>query len=332
MGIVYVILAVLIATPLLYLASLKGQYHVRRSRNISCDINTVFDKLRDFKSWPEWSPWLIHEPDTLLSYSDSFDEPGGYYTWDGKFVGAGKLTHLEFDRPVAIRQKLEFQRPFKSICQIGFDLKETGNGTGVSWSMHGHMPFLLRFMIRRMVPMIQKDYDLGLAMLAGQLDPEAEYPRISFEGECRLQEVRCLCKGFAGNLPDMQKAMQSGFPELAQYVQDQGARKTGTPRSVYHKVNSDKMYFECDMAVPVTGEINQGPYSLKTCAAGRYFRTVLRGHYDYLPLVLYSAFAHLQMYKIRVDRSRPSIEIYENDPQDCASSNEWITGVYIPIR
>ena len=79
-----IVIVILIAIPLIYLATLDGNYKVRRSLEIAAGQQTLFDKIRDFKSWSDWSPWLMHEPDTILAFSDTPDQEGGWYSWDGK--------------------------------------------------------------------------------------------------------------------------------------------------------------------------------------------------------------------------------------------------------
>ncbi len=332
MNLILFLFIILLLAVLIYLSRIDGNYSVSRSQVMRCDRDKLFRKLCDFKSWPDWSPWLIHEPDARLTYSDNYTAEGGFYRWDGKHVGAGTLTHVTLDRPEQIQQKLEFTRPFKSVCSISFTLRETEGATEVTWTMQGHMPFFLRFMIARMQKMIGNDYELGLAMLAGQMDASAESPTIVFQGRQQLSPQPCLCKSFSGFLPDMQQAMQQGFPELQSHIEQQGKSITGAPCSVYHKVDVNKMHFVCDMAVPVAQDINAGDYELKSVGDGKYFKTLLKGNYRYLELAWYSAYAHLQMLGIKADKTRSSIEVYENDPQACEHPNEWLTGIYIPIK
>ncbi|MDJ0807957.1 MAG: hypothetical protein QNJ78_14140, partial [Gammaproteobacteria bacterium] len=59
-----ILLAVILAAVLIYLSTLKGDYEVRRRLLMDVDAQRVFDKVRDFRTWKEWSPWLMHEPDT----------------------------------------------------------------------------------------------------------------------------------------------------------------------------------------------------------------------------------------------------------------------------
>ncbi|MEM7027884.1 MAG: hypothetical protein AAF410_06645 [Pseudomonadota bacterium] len=86
-----VIFIVLIMAGMAYLASIKGEYTISRSRLVSTDIETAFNTIANLRTWPTWSPWLMHEPEASLSYSESSNEVGSYYSWNGQFIGAGKL-------------------------------------------------------------------------------------------------------------------------------------------------------------------------------------------------------------------------------------------------
>ena len=49
--------------------------------------------------------------------------------------------------------------------QVDWEFENSGDSTLVSWEMSGKMPFLFRFMAKRMEPMLARDYELGLALL-----------------------------------------------------------------------------------------------------------------------------------------------------------------------
>ncbi|MCG8378463.1 MAG: GyrI-like domain-containing protein [Proteobacteria bacterium] len=326
------LIVILILAAVIYLATLDGNYTVRQSHTINADKEAVFDKLIDLKSWPEWSPWLIHEPDTRLEYSEKTNAEGGNYSWDGKYIGAGKLTHIKLERPNHIKNKLEFIRPFKSVCDVGFELEDEQGKTKVTWYMNGSMPFFFRFMVPRTVNLISNDYALGLAMLGGIMDSASEHPRLGFDGEIELQQQYSLFKHFEGLLPEMQKAMQAGFPELLQHVQAQGKQPSAPPFSVYHKVDLKKMHFVCDMAIPLSEDIEVGPFNSRIYEGGRFFKVTLKGDYSFLELAWHSAYTHVCTRKIKIDKKRPSLEIYENDPNQLENTNELITSLYIPVK
>lgn len=326
------ILAIALAGGLVYLSRLPKDYEVRRSLTLRADRQAVFDRVRDFRSWDDWSPWLLHEPDAKRDFSTAEDQPGGSYTWDGRAIGAGRLTHVRFDSPGRIEQRLEIQRPFKSGSDVRWEFAETDDGTEVAWCLRGSMPFLLRPMIPLVRQMIGKDFELGLALLRGQLDPDAPQPELRFEGETSLQPQSALVIPFSGGMEVMVRAMEDGFPRLAGHLASLGVAPDGPPFSAYHKVNMKKNRFECDMAIPAPADTAAGPFARKDFSGGRYYRVTLTGSYDFLELAWYAAVAHARMLKLKLDKHRPMLEVYENDPSVVENPKELRTGLYLPLR
>ncbi len=325
------IILVVIAAALTYLGMLEGAYEVRRSKRVNADRQTVYDKLRDFKSWADWSPWLIHEPETELVFSDNYTEIGGSYAWNGIHVGAGKLTHIKFDAPSRIEQRLEFTRPFKSICDVSFELADIDGQTELSWIMRGKMPFLFRFMTKKTTEMIGYDYDLGLAMLAGQIDSHSEHPVLSFDGVQARPERSVLCKSFSGGVEAMQATMRVELPALLAYIEKNNGTIADAPLTVYNKVDLRTMHFDCDIAIPVEDCIESGDYQLKKLPHGQFYKVTLNGSYDFLEIAWNAAHAHIRMHKLKYAKRRPSLEVYTTDPASVDSTNQLRTELYIPL-
>jgi DNA gyrase inhibitor GyrI len=328
-----IIIAAVVAIPLIYLASLDSGFTVRRSLEIAVDQKTLFNKICDFKSWSDWSPWLMHEPETTLTFSDTPEREGGWYSWDSKTVGAGTLTHERFIGEERIEQHIEFKRPFKSVNKVWWEFEPMDeNTTRVHWNMAGSMPFLLRFMTKKTAHYINKDYDTGLYMLRGELVADAEVPRLTFDGPVERPEQTALAIRFEGHLEAMKKAMHEGFQQLGKTIEENQLTTTGSPFAIYHKSDVTKKYFICDIAWPVTKKTTSSAFEVKTYPGGRYYKTTLQGSYDFMELAWYQAYAHLQMQKIRPQHKRASLEVYENDPGSVSHSNEIITAIYIPIK
>ncbi|MBV5273052.1 MAG: SRPBCC family protein [Lamprocystis purpurea] len=326
------ILAIVLAAALLYLSRLPRDYEVRRSLFMRTDRRTVFDRVREFPSWSDWSPWLLHEPEAKRHFSAAADQPDGYYTWDGRTIGAGRLTHVRFDEPGRIEQRLEIQRPFKSGSEVWWEFTEADGGTEVAWCLRGRMPFLLRPMIPMVREMIGKDYELGLARLRGCIDPDAGGPELCFEGETTLEPHSALVIPFSGGMDAMIRAMEDGFPRLAAHLASLGVAPSGPPFSAYHKVDIKKKTFRCDIVLPAPAGIDPGPFDRKDFSGGRHYRVTLTGSYDFLELAWYAAIAHARMLKLKLDKHRPMLEVYENDPADVASPRELRTALYLPLR
>ena len=67
-------------------------YQVNRSIEIEKTQSEIINYLKDFTRWPEWSPWIILEPDCELTYSDEQGVVGAGYQWNGKRIGTGVMV------------------------------------------------------------------------------------------------------------------------------------------------------------------------------------------------------------------------------------------------
>jgi effector-binding domain-containing protein len=310
----------------------NGRYFIERSTVIEKPAKVVFQKIRDLKTWNSWSPWVLHEPDIKMEFSKNSEKEGGSYQWDGKLIGAGKVTHEKLIEHSAIEQKIEFFKPFKSVCKIGWRFVEQGkNKTQVSWSMEGKMPFLFRFMIPKMKKEIGADYEFGLTLLKGELDPKAHSPKISFTSESHLESQKFLVTPYKGNLKELPKEMHSAYSNLMKYIEKSGFQMIKGV-CIYYKVNPKTGAVICDFALQVEGEGDAGEFALKTLPAQKYFQTTLKGDYSFLGIAWGQAFTHLKMIKKNFDWKKPSLEVYVKDPRTIKNPNDYLTDLYVPIK
>jgi hypothetical protein len=92
------------------------------------------------------------------------------------------------------------------------------------------------------------------------------------------------------------------------------------------------MLFNCDMAIPVAAETTSTAFEVKSFTGGRYYKTTLRGSYEFLELARCQAYAHLQMQKIKPQHKLASRVVYANDHTTVDHSNEIVTSIYLPIQ
>ncbi len=328
MWIALAIVAAVIVGGLVYLASLDGSFRVRRSLEVDAPLDDTFAAIVDFKSWPEWSPWLMHEPDTRIEYGEDYQAEGGYYTWDGKVVGAGKLTHVSIRPPGRIEQQIEFLRPFKSTSRVNWEFEPIDGRTRVAWEMEGEMPFLFRFMAKRMEPMIGHDYELGLALLQGYLNAAAPHPRLAFVGEQALDDFHYWAIPFSGNLRRLEAARKHDIETL----QAAADGPTGLPLILYRNLDPLGAQYEAEIAIPIGERSEQSHYIRRAFHGGRYFKMTMHGDHRFLPLAWYALSSHCQMHRIKRDKSRPDLEIYHDDPEAAVDPNEILTTLYVAIR
>ena len=118
------------------------KFNVRKSTVIAAEQSVVHACVRDFRQWPEWSPWLIQEPDCELKFADD----GRSYGWDGKVIGAGEIGIISEDAPGSIQYRLVIERPWKSVASVEMKFNAQGDQTEVVWSMDSSVPFFIFFM------------------------------------------------------------------------------------------------------------------------------------------------------------------------------------------
>jgi hypothetical protein len=122
----------------------------------------IYAIISDFGQWQTWSPWLLAEPECNINTSKN----GTLYHWQGEIVGEGKMRISEkSDKHDYLSAELEFIKPWKSKSMIYFHLIEKSEGTELTWTMKGGLPFFLFWMKKSMEVFIGEDYRRGLGLL-----------------------------------------------------------------------------------------------------------------------------------------------------------------------
>ncbi len=121
--------------------------------------------------------------------------------------------------------------------------------------------------------------------------------------------------------------MQATFPALMHSAQD---RMAHSALAAYHSVNLVKQTTNCDMAVPVTRTLPSD--TVLHLTGGAYFKTELRGSYQFLGPAWNAAYGQAKMQKLKIDKKRPALEVYENHPDSVTCSNELLTFLYVPVK
>ena len=321
-------LAALLLAALIFLALQQGSFTARRSLEIDASPEAVFEAIVDLRSWPKWSPWLLHEPGAQIEYSDDCSSEGGWYSWDGNIVGAGKLTHVGIRPGRSVLQQIEFQRPFKASNEVHWDIENNGETTRVSWEMSGRMPFLMRFMNKRMEASIGRDFELGLAMLGGYLNPAMPHPVLAFHDPEELQDFSYWSIPCSGNLRQLEAGRSANIATL------RAAAKTqlGMSLTLYHHFDSRASRYQAENAIPVIDDRQGSNYRKRDFRGGRYGKLTLHGDYKFIPLAWHALNSHCGMHRIKLDPARPALETYEHDPGGPGDPEQAITTLYLPIK
>lgn len=162
------IVAIAIVIVLILAATKPDKLRVERTATIKAPAEKIFPLVNDFRRWRSWSPYETRDPAMKRSYGGAESGKGATYAWDGdKNVGSGRMEILDASAPQKIVIKLDFFTPFEGHNTAEFTMLPQGDGTHVTWLMHGPANFMSR-LIQVFIDldnMIGKDFEAGLANL-----------------------------------------------------------------------------------------------------------------------------------------------------------------------
>ena len=167
-AIVAVALAIAIAAVLILAATKPDRFSVQRAITVKAPPETIFPLIDDFHQWGSWSPYEHKDPAMKRSFSGAESGKGAVYAWDGnKNVGSGRMEILDASAPAKIVIKLDFFTPFEGHNTAEFTMLPQGDGTSLTWLMHGPAPFMAKIMhvFLNIDRMVGKDFEIGLANL-----------------------------------------------------------------------------------------------------------------------------------------------------------------------
>ena len=290
----------------------------------------IYARVADLTAWKDWNPWLMHEPDTPLKYGGTPGEPGSSMSWDGQYIGAGTLTHSTLKKNRSIESRFDFVRPFRNTSKDNWEFITRGRNTEVVWTMSGKIPFVLRFMIKLMRSMIASDYQIGLLRLNRLVDREAALFQLDFRGETELKSCRGLYDTYRGPLQDLPELMEKDFTILFNYLKNKDIRLAGMGRTAYWKTDTKNKTTVCDRILPVEQPADAS--RTREYPGGKNLIVRFYGPYQHLQLAWFAATRHLQLKKMKRDKSRPSFEIYEKHFWNAKSPSDYVTDIYLPLR
>ena len=166
--IIAVILAIAIAAVLVFAATKPDTLRVQRSIAINAPPERIFPLIADFHQWVTWSPYEQKDPAMKRTYDGAERGKGAIYAWNGdKNVGSGRIEILEATAPQKIVIKLDFFTPIEGHNTAEFTMLPQGDGTHVTWLMHGPARFVTKLIqvVMNLDNMIGKDFEAGLAKL-----------------------------------------------------------------------------------------------------------------------------------------------------------------------
>ena len=303
-------------------------FSIRKSIRIAAPTQQVYELVRDFKSWPAWSPWLIAEPGAKMTYTPD----GRGYAWDGNITGSGEMEITGGDPPWSIQYRLTFLKPWKSVNQVAFHFSEHDHETLAEWTMEGTLPWFMWWMKGMMSGWIGADYDRGLKMLKDLVETGAVPSKLDFTGIQPAGGFHYIGVKSSTSTTEIGPSMQRDMGKLMAWLEKSGAKPTGAPFAITHKWDPVKEHAEYTIGFPFA-DATDAPADfvrgeIPSCKAYVVNHT---GAYRHLGNAWAAGMMHGRAKKFTAGKKVPLFEIYDNDPTITPEA-ELVTRVHLPAK
>ena len=156
-----------VAGLLSYASTQPDVFSVQRSTHIKANADKIQPLISDMHQFNRWNPYNKKDPAMQSSYEGPGDGPGALYRFKGdKNVGSGSIS-ITAVQAGKVTMALDMTEPFACHNIIEFTLKPQGDGTDVTWAMHGPSNFISKVMgvVINMDKMVGGDFEAGLSSL-----------------------------------------------------------------------------------------------------------------------------------------------------------------------
>lgn len=172
---ILVILAIIIAIPLIIALFVKKEYSVERQVTINKPRQEVFNYVKYLKNQDNFSKWAMMDPGMKKEYRGTDGTVGFVSAWDSEKsdVGKGEQEIKSIKEGEKIDYEIRFKEPFPSVAPAYMATEPVSETqTKVKWGFNGRMPYPMNIMklFYNMDEMIGNDLQTGLNNLKKVLE------------------------------------------------------------------------------------------------------------------------------------------------------------------
>ena len=171
-----ILLAVFLFGITFTLATQKKLLKIVTTQNIEASQTEAFDLLRNFERFPEWSPFIVADPEQKNHVTGEIGQVGSVFHWEGvaeESQGAQTLAVVEGKE--YLKMECNITKPFEDQPIFEYQINETERGVAVVQNFELECTRFSYFMMNLfgVKEQIAETNELGLARLKTLLEKEA---------------------------------------------------------------------------------------------------------------------------------------------------------------
>ena len=162
---------------LLISLTLSAQKVIRvvTTQQIEASSEEAFQVLRNFERFPEWSPFVVADPEQKHHVTGETGQIGSAFHWEGVIEKSeGQQTLVALRGTEYLRMECDITKPFKDQPTFEYHITETSDGIEITQTFELTCSGFSRFMMRLLgvEKQIAATNALGLARLKTLLESE----------------------------------------------------------------------------------------------------------------------------------------------------------------
>ncbi len=316
---------------------LPSKVHFERSATINGKPADVFKLVNNLKSWEMWSPWYRKDPNIKMTYGDTLEGAGAFYSWksENKNVGNGTMKIVSSNPTDSLKTEMNFME--QGVAYSGFLFAADGDKTKLIWTMDsdaGMNPIKKLFGFFLMDKMLGPDFDAGLHNLDSVVMAMSKTIEVAYNIESTtvtaLPILTILDSADMTNSGEIGQKYGMNYMEIGAYMGKSKLKSVGAPLGIMGgKMGGPKYIWESAIQTDKLGK-SEGRIVAKNSYSGEVAFLKYFGSYQK------TQSAYEAIYKwINANgktENGNAWEAYVTDPGSEKDTAKWETDIYVPIK
>ncbi len=315
---------------------LPSKVHVERSMVINSKPETVYSLINDLKKWQLWLPWYQMDTTAKITYGDTSEGVGAYYSWisENSNVGTGNIKITKSTPFTFIETKMNFMGSGNSV--VSFALEDADQKTKLTWNMDsdaGMNPLKRLFGFFLVDKMLGPIFESGLKNLDSAAALVPGIPEVVYTIETSsVPSTPCLTildSADMSNTNEIGQKYGMMYHEIGEYMAKHNLKMAGAPFGIMVKMDGAKYIWEAAIPTDKLGK-SDGRITAKNSYSGDVAVVKYFGSYEKTHSAYEAAFKWIGN-NGKSPNGNPW-EVYVTDPGMEKDTAKWETDIYVPIK